>query len=123
MLPGKATSTFLFIHEPRYWLLYRAGGAVLYCPPGRKKEKGEKEERKRKKRKEKKKEEERSVHQTGQQFGSFLKILSQDSRPVTKGRKGSPNDRNCLMTVSLKASLSKHLTQSVLLKAKLKVLL
>jgi hypothetical protein len=37
------------------WLLYRAGGAVLYCPPGRKKEKGEKEERKRKRQKKKKK--------------------------------------------------------------------
>jgi hypothetical protein len=35
------------------------------------------------------------VRQPGLQFGSFLKIPSQDSRrPVTKGRKGSPDDRN-----------------------------
>ncbi len=92
-------------------MFYRSGGAVLYCPPGRKKEKGEKEERKRKKRKEKK-EEERSLHQPGLQFGSFLKILSQDSRLVTKGRKGSPNDRNYPMTVLLKASFSKRVALS-----------
>jgi hypothetical protein len=95
------------------WLLYRAGGAVLYTVPrGGKRKRGERGKKKEKE-KRKKEEEEGCLHQPGLQFGSFLKILSQDSRPVTKGRKGSPNDRNRPMTVLLKASLSKRLTQTV----------
>jgi hypothetical protein len=78
-------------------------------------EKRKRGERGKNKKKEKKKEEERSLHQQGLQFGSFLKILSQDSCPVTKGRKGSPDDRNYPMTISLQASFSKRLAQSLLL--------
>jgi hypothetical protein len=80
--------------------------------PGEEKRKRGERGKKKEKTKEKK-EEERSLHQPGLQFGSFLKILSQDSRLVTKGRQGSPDDQNYPMTVSLKATFSKRLAQSV----------
>jgi hypothetical protein len=78
---------FYTILVERFYTVRRGGGKEK----GRKrKEKGKREKKKRKK--------ERSVRQPGLQFGSFLKILSQDSCPITKGRKGYPDDRNCPMT-------------------------
>ncbi len=50
----------------------------------------------------------------------FLKILSEDSCPVTKGRKGSPDDRlaqSLSQSVSLKASHSKRVALSDTLSA------